>query len=270
MWRVLAVYLGVYVHVDGFLRYLRKQAVRHTEGEYASRGWSQVYVVAVSRYRVKEAERTWKHSLNFNTRQRNAFWKGDFFRNWGKPDDRNEKRLRFLLLHFFSFTRVLFFFFRLFFFSLIRSKRKEGHRVSGMGMPLFDFLFSFFFTCFSNARWKMPRRMRVGVEYPFLWFWQLLAFVSAMEIVLGVLCYYLRASFLYSARESLSYCWLCVHVCCVRLCLFVDKSDLHVTMSSCSEWAKINSPFCNHIFIFWVSKNWPSVCNHIFISAVYF
>lgn len=144
MWRVLAVYLGVYVHVDGFLRYLRKQAVRHTEGEYASRGWSQVYVVAVSRYRVKEAERTWKHSLNFNTRQRNAFWKGDFFRNWGKPDDRNEKRLRFLLLHFFSFTRVLFFFFRLFFFLLSAQRGKRGteYLVWECRFLIFSFLFS--------------------------------------------------------------------------------------------------------------------------------
>lgn len=269
MWRVLAVYLGVYVHVDGFLRCLRKQAVRHTEGEYASRGWSQVYVVAVSRYRVKEAERTWKHSLNFNTRQRNAFWKGDFFVTGASRTIETRNDCAFFFYTSFP-SRAFSSFSFVYFFFLLSAQRGNRGRVSGVGMPLFYFLFSFFFTCFSNARWKMPRRMRVGVEHPFLWFWQLLAFVSAMEIVLGVLCYYLRASFLYSARESLSYCWLCVHVCCVRLCLFVDKSDLHVTMSSCSEWAKINSPFCNHIFIFWVSKNWPSVCNHIFISAVYF
>lgn len=64
-----------------------------------------------------------------------------------------------------------------------------------MGECRFWFSFLFFFTCFSNARWKIPtRRVGVRVDHPFPWFWQLLAFVSAMEVVLDV-CFYLRASF---------------------------------------------------------------------------
>lgn len=59
----------------------------------------------------------------------------------------------------------------------------------------FWFSFLFFFTCFSNARWKIPmRQVGVRVDHPFLWFWQLLAFVSAMKVILGV-CFYLQASF---------------------------------------------------------------------------
>lgn len=270
MWRVLAVYFGC-VCTCGWIFAVSKEAssATHRRRIRKQRVIAGLYVVAVSRYRVKEAERTWKHSLNFNTRQRNAFWKGDFFVTGASRTIETRNDCAFFFYASFP-SRAFSSFSFVYFFFLLSAQRGNRGRVSGVGMPLFYFLFSFFFTCFSNARWKMPRRMRVGVEHPFLWFWQLLAFVSAMEIVLGVLCYYLRASFLYSARESLSYCWLCVHVCCVRLCLFVDKSDLHVTMSSCSEWAKINSPFCNNTFIFWVSKNWPSVCNHIFISAVYF
>lgn len=42
---------------------------------------------------------------------------------------------------------------------------------------------SWLFTFSSNARWRMStRRVGVGVEHPFPWFWQLLAFVSAMEV----------------------------------------------------------------------------------------
>lgn len=144
MWRVLAVYLGVYVHVDGFLRCLRKQAVRHTEGEYASRGWSQVYVVAVSRYRVKEAERTWKHSLNFNTRQRNAFWKGDFFVTGASRTIETRNDCAFFFYASFPSRAFSSFSFVYFFFSLIRSKRKEGQEylVWECRFLIFSFLFS--------------------------------------------------------------------------------------------------------------------------------
>lgn len=144
MWRVLAVYLGVYVHVDGFLRCLRKQAVRHTEGEYASRGWSQVYVVAVSRYRVKEAERTWKHSLNFNTRQRNAFWKGDFFVTGASRtiETRNDCAFFFYTSFpsraFSSFSFVYFFFL----LSAQRGKRGTEYLVWECRFLIFSFLFS--------------------------------------------------------------------------------------------------------------------------------
>lgn len=147
MWRVLAVYLGVYVHVDGFLRCLRKQAVRHTEGEYASRGWSQVYVVAVSRYRVKEAERTWKHSLNFNTRQRNAFWNGDFFVTGASRTIETRNDCAFFFYTSFPSRAFSSFSFRLFFFSLIRSKRKEGQSIwcgnVAFWFSLFFFLYLF-------------------------------------------------------------------------------------------------------------------------------
>lgn len=143
MWRVLAVYLGVYVHVDGFLRCLRKQAVRHTEGEYASRGWSQVYVVAVSRYRVKEAERTWKHSLNFNTRQRNAFWKGDFFVTGASRTIETSNDCAFFFYTSFPSRAFSSFSFVYFFFSYpLKEERGAEYLVWECRFLIFSFLFS--------------------------------------------------------------------------------------------------------------------------------
>lgn len=204
--------------------------MRHRTKEETKAGAIAVYVAAISRYRVKEAERTWKHSIAFNSNRRSSL-KGRLFVSGA--NGRDEKRLHFVLLRFFSFSSRSFLF-TFFFLSLFI--REWGNLA--VGMPLFDFLFSFFFTCSSNARWKMPtRRVGVGVEHPFPWFWQLLAFVSAMEVVLGVLCYYLRASLSYSAltRESLIslLSFARAHVCVCVLCIYVSiRLTLNVTMSN--------------------------------------
>lgn len=157
------------------LRCVWRQAVQHKLRGLPS-GKTAVYVAEIFHYRVKEAERTWKHS------QHNRIVKG---RNRNDVLSRALDETETIAL---CSSALLSFF--LFLFSLSSAK---GIRY--VGECRFWFSFLFFFTCFSNARWKIPtRRVGVRVDHPFPWFWQLLAFVSAMEVVLDV-CFYLRASF---------------------------------------------------------------------------
>lgn len=52
--------------------------------------------------------------------------------------------------------------------SLVSAKREFGIYVRVGDNTAFFNSFFFFFTCFSNARWKMPtRRMGAGLEHPF-------------------------------------------------------------------------------------------------------
>lgn len=81
---------------------------------------------------------------------------------------------------------------------------------------------SWLFTFSSNARWRMStRRVGVGVEHPFPWFWQLLAFVSAMEVthvwcVLACACtcvyiYVCLCICVYVCARTRVYVWICLH-----------------------------------------------------------
>lgn len=93
-------------------------------------------------------------------------------------------------------------------FSLSLGEEGSTGGIFDAGMAaIASFRFTFFFTCSSNARWKMPtRRVGVGVEHPFPWFWQLLSFVSAMEVILGV-CYTILQICFLSSYLAL-FCWL--------------------------------------------------------------
>lgn len=145
------------------------KVVTKAQGVCCESTWRQYFIIT-----RKKQSRTWKHS------QCNRIvetLKGEgalcYLGHWTK-----QKWLRFVLLRFFFLSLSV---------SIFRIRKEEIWWKNGMGgCCAFDFFF-IFFTCFSNVRWKMPtRRTGAGLEHPFPWFWQLLAFVSAMEIIPNV------------------------------------------------------------------------------------
>lgn len=179
----------IYVHVDGFAAvWLWKQAVRHkTKEDKAGRSQStwRRYPVIVSK-KQKEPEST--VSILIRIRRRARSLKGRF--SVSRANGRNAKTIALCSPALLFLSAFFSFLFSFFFYSCSHlTKGESGVRGCVWGCRFLTFLFSVFFTCFSNARWKMPtKRVGVGVEHPFPWFWQLLAFVSAMEVVPGVLC----------------------------------------------------------------------------------